>query len=94
MESKQYIFYFGLIVDNYIFVCTSMGEMHLKSVRNSTHVHSQNSVNGEQPCMFVESPSWCIVPITCGHILTGSHYVLTGDVGGNIRVGFYHIFVY
>lgn len=68
--------------------------MHLKSVKNSTHVHSRNSVNGEEPRRFVKCHSLCIVPITCGHIITGSHFVLTGDVGGNIRVGLPYVSVH
>lgn len=43
-------------VDNYIFVCSSRGDMYLKNINKTTLISSTNSVNGEEPsisCAFI-----------------------------------------
>lgn len=37
------------IVDNYIFVCSSQGDMYLKNINKVTLISSTNSVGGEEP---------------------------------------------
>ncbi|CBK19759.2 uncharacterized protein [Blastocystis hominis] len=61
--------------NNYIFLCSSNGDMFLQNIKKETLISAKNQVSEDAP-----------IPIVSGIILSGSRYVITGDVEGNIRL--------